>query len=148
MQLKTDFPNLISYERFVARMPRLVPGLFVLLKWLYAQSQRTGFYIVDSKPLAVCDNHRIKTNQVFAGLAARGKSSMAVGRCRWFYGFKAHLVINQYGQLVNFVITPGNVADNNGGLLTELLADLKGQCFGDRAGPTLRLSDQTLRHFL
>ena len=50
----------------------------------------------------------------------------------WFYGFKAHLVINQYGQLVNFVLTPGNVADNNGTMLTELLADLKGQCFGDR----------------
>lgn len=42
------------------------------------------------------------------------------------------MVINQYGQLVNFVITPGNVADNNGALLTELLAGLKGQCFGDR----------------
>lgn len=23
----------------------------------------------------------------------------------WFYGFKAHLVINQYGQLVNFALT-------------------------------------------
>ena len=127
MPLKTDFPKLISYERFVARMPRLLPGLFVLLKWLCAQSQRTGFYIVDSKSLAVCDNHRIPSNKVFADLAARGKSSMG-----WFYGFKAHLVINQYGQLVNFVLTPGNVADNNGGLLTELLVDLKGPCFGDR----------------
>lgn len=127
MPLKTYFPKLISYERFVARMPRLLPGLFVLLKWLCAQSQRTGFYIVDSKPLAVCDNHRIPTNKVFAGVAARGKSSMG-----WFYGLKAHLVINQYGQLVNFVLTPGNVADNNGSLLTELLANLQGQCFGDR----------------
>lgn len=127
MQLKTDFPKLISYERFVARMPRLLPGLYILLKWLCAQSQRTGFYMVDSKPLSVCDNHRIPSNKVFADVAARGKSSMG-----WFYGFKAHLVINQYGQLVNFVITPGNVADNNGALLTELLADLKGQCFGDR----------------
>lgn len=127
MQLPTYFPQLISYERFVARTPRLLPGLFLLLKWLCAQSQRTGFYLVDSKPLAVCDNHRIKSNNVFAGLARRGKSSMG-----WFLGFKAHLVINQYGQLVNFVLTPGNVADNNAGLLTELLADLQGKCFGDR----------------
>lgn len=50
----------------------------------------------------------------------------------WFYGFKAHLVINQYGELVNFVLTSGNVADNNGSVLTELLADLQGQCFADR----------------
>lgn len=122
-------------------MPRLRPGLFLLLKWLCAQSERTGFYIVDSKPLAVCDNHRIESNKVFDGLARRGKSSMAVGRCRWFFGFKAHLVINQYGQLVNFVLTPGNVADNNGNLLTTLLADLQGKCFGDR-GYLTKLFDQ------
>lgn len=126
-QLADYFPNLISYERFVARLPRLLPGLFLLLKWLCAQSQRTGFYIIDSKALPVCDNHRIATHKVFAGLAARGKSSMG-----WFYGLKAHLVINQYGQLVNFVLTPGNVADNNGAVLTEALAGLQGQCFGDR----------------
>lgn len=127
MHLTSYFPSLLTYERFVARMPRLLPGLFVLLKWLCGQSERTGFYIADSKPLAVCDNHRIRSNKVFAGVAARGKSSMG-----WFYGLKAHLVINQYGQLVNFVITPGNVSDNNAGLLTELLDGLKGQCFGDR----------------
>jgi hypothetical protein len=50
----------------------------------------------------------------------------------WFYGLKAHLVINQYDQLVSFAVTPGNVSDNNGSLLTELLGGLKGQCFGDR----------------
>ena len=65
MQLNAYFPNLISYDRFVARMPRLLPGLFVLLKWLCGQSERTGFYIADSKPLAVCDNHRIRANKVF-----------------------------------------------------------------------------------
>jgi hypothetical protein len=127
VHLTSYFPDLLSYERFVARIPRLLPGLFVLLKWLCAQSERTGFYIADSKPLAVCHNRRIHFNRVFDGVAARGKSSMG-----WFYGLKAHLVINQYGQLVNFVITPGNVADNNGSLLIELLEGLKGQCFGDR----------------
>lgn len=127
LQLLSYFPHLITYERFVARMPRLLPGLFVLLKWQVSQARRTGFYIADSKPLAVCNNHRINSNKVFAGLAARGKSSMG-----WFYGFKAHLVINQYGEVVNFVLTAGNVADNNGDVLQELLANLQGQCFGDR----------------
>lgn len=125
-QMQTYFPQLISYERFVARMPRLLPGLFVLLKWLCACSQRTGFYIIDSKPLPVCHNRRIAQNRVFEGLAARGKSSMG-----WFYGFKAHLVINQYGELVNFVLTAGNVADNNGAVLEEALDGLQGQYLGD-----------------
>jgi hypothetical protein len=132
MQLAGYFPQLVSYERFVARMPRLLPALFILLKWQCCQARRTGFYIADSKPLAVCDNHRIHSNKVFAGIGRRGKLSMAVRRSGWFYGFKAHLVINQYGELVNFVLTSGNVADNNGLVLAELLADLQGQCFGDR----------------
>lgn len=38
----------------------------------------------------------------------------------------------QYGELINFMITPGNVSDSNASLLRELLADLQGQCFGDR----------------
>jgi Transposase DDE domain len=126
-QLSSYFPTLISYERFVARMPRLLPGLFLLLKWLCAQSQRTGYYIIDSKPLAVCDNHRISTNKVFGQKAARGKSSMG-----WFFGWKVHLVINQYGELINFMLTQANVADNNAHVLTHLLDNLKGQCFGDR----------------
>lgn len=126
-QLSSYFPTLISYERFVARMPRLLPGLFLLLKWLCAQSQRTGYYVIDSKPLAVCDNHRISTNKVFGSKAARGKSSMG-----WFFGWKVHLVINQYGELINFMLTQANVADNNAHVLTHLLDNLKGQCFGDR----------------
>jgi hypothetical protein len=125
--LRSYFPRQISYERFVSELAQIGGLLFLLLKYQCAQSERTGFYITDSKALAVCDNHRIKTNKVFAGMAARGKSSMG-----WFYGLKAHLVINQYGQLINFVLTPGNVADNNGSLLQSLLADLQGQCFGDR----------------
>jgi hypothetical protein len=92
VHLSSHFPNRLTYERFVARMPRLLPGLFVLLKWLCGQSERTGFYIIDSKPLAVCDNHRIGSNKVFDGLAAQGKSSMG-----WFYGLKLHLVINGTG---------------------------------------------------
>ena len=92
MHLTSYFPKLLTYERFVARTPRLLPGLLLLLKWLCGQSERTGFYVADSKPLAVCDNHRIRSNKVFASVAARGKSSMG-----WFYGLKAHLVINGTG---------------------------------------------------
>jgi hypothetical protein len=43
-----------------------------------------------------------------------------------------HLVINSYGELINFLFTQGNVADNNHEVLRQLLADLKGECFGDK----------------
>jgi len=56
-------------------------------------------------------------------------------------GWKLHLVINQYGQMVNFLLTAGNVADNNAWVLNELVDNLQGQCFGDRAYLTKLFSD-------
>ena len=36
----------------------------------------------------------------------RGQCSMG-----WFFGFKLHLIINEKGEILNFMITPGNVDD-------------------------------------
>ena len=44
---------------------------------------------IDSTPVKVCKNKRIKARRVFKGIAEVGKSAMG-----WFYGFKLHLVIN------------------------------------------------------
>jgi len=71
-QWNDDYPYLITYERFVAWMPRLLPGLFLLLKWLCANSECTGFYIINSKPLAVCHNKRIHSHRVLAQISRRG----------------------------------------------------------------------------
>jgi len=46
---------------------------------LYLLSKRgiyTGISFVDSNPLKVCHNNRIKRNKVIAGIAARGKTTM------------------------------------------------------------------------
>jgi len=60
-------------------------------------------------------------------VAFRGKSSTG-----WFFGFKRHLVINQYGEVVNFLFTPANVANNNQLVLQHQLQGLMGKCYGDR----------------
>jgi Transposase DDE domain len=48
----------------------------------------------------VGSNRRIPRHKVFAGLAARGQCSLG-----WFYGFKLHLVINEYGEVLAFTLT-------------------------------------------
>ncbi|GAB3946725.1 hypothetical protein GCM10028805_17710 [Spirosoma harenae] len=60
-------------------------------------------------------------------MAAQGKSSTG-----WFVGLKVHLLINQLGQPVSFLLTPGNVADNNHQVLPYLLDHLQGHCIGDK----------------
>lgn len=63
-----------------------------------------GFSFVDSPPLHVCRNQRILIYKTFEDLAEHGKCSMG-----WFFGFKLHLIINDKGEILNFMFTPGNV---------------------------------------
>ena len=61
---------------------------------------------VDSTPIRVCRNQRIHIHRTFKGIAQRGKCSMG-----WFFGFKLHLICNEKGELLNFMITPGDIDD-------------------------------------
>ena len=121
------FPEAPSYGRFVCSLLRVVPLLLLLLLYKCSQSVRTGYYFIDSKKLEVCHLRREKQHRVFKGLARKGKGSTG-----WFYGLKLHLVINHLGEIVCFVLTPANVADNNHPVLQHLLAGLSGKCAGDK----------------
>lgn len=121
------FPKAPSYGRFVCSIVKVVPLLLLLLLYKCSQSLRSGHYFIDAKKLEVCHLKREKQHRVFKGFARKGKGSMG-----WFYGLKVHLVINHLGELVSFLITPANVADNNHSVLRHLLSGLKGRCAGDK----------------
>ena len=102
--LKRDLPHWVSYKRFVALMRRIGVPLFVYLR--VCMGHCTGVSFVDSTPLRMCHYRHIGRHQVFAGWAARGKTTMD-----WFYGFKLHLVVNDRGELISMQLAPGNVDD-------------------------------------
>ena len=133
-QMRTYFPHLVSYQRFIDLLPPQVAILHVLTKYLCLLGKRTGCYFADSKKLPVCDNRRIHSHRVFKDIASRGKSSTG-----WFYGLKLHLIINELGQTMNFLITPANVSDNNDSVVRKLRGKLTGKCYADKAGPPMRL---------
>jgi len=132
--LKEYFPGLPSYNRFVQLKPRLFLYLFCFML-AYRLGSRTGTYYIDSTKLAVCHNLRIHSHKVFDGLAKRGKTSTG-----WFFGLKLHLITNQFGEVVSFYITPGNVSDNNMTLGIKLCKGLCGKLFGDKGYISKKLS--------
>lgn len=137
--LQAEFPQLVSYSRFVTLMQRVV-----LLLWAYAQSccgACSGISFIDSTALRVCTNRRIPRHKVFSGLAARGQCSLG-----WFYGFKLHLVINEYGEVLAFTLTPGNVDDRKP--TPRLVRRLFGKLFGDKGYLSQALFEQLLQHGL
>lgn len=121
------FPKAPSYTRFVQLIPRCLKPLYWMGQIRGRLAQDTGTYFVDSKKLPVCDNRRIHSHKVFKGIAQRGKTSTG-----WFFGMKIHLVINNLGEIVNFVLTAGNVMDNAKKVLDKLFNLLHGKCFGDK----------------
>jgi hypothetical protein len=133
--LSREFPGLVSYQRFVELMPRALVALAVYLRRSFGRC--TGISFVDSTPLAVCRNQRIKRHKVFAGLAARGKTSMG-----WFFGFKLHLVVNDQGELLGCYLTAGNVDDRKP--VPHLARHLFGKLIGDKGYISQELTTQLL----
>jgi hypothetical protein len=54
--------------------------------------------------LNVCLNQHIASHKSFAEQAGRGNTFTG-----WFFGFKLHLVINDRGELLYVLLSPGNV---------------------------------------
>ena len=117
------FPHLVSYSRFVQRKKEVLTLLALYLATCLGECSGVSF--VDSTRLRVCDNRRISSHRVFAGVAERSKTSMG-----WFYGFKLHLVINHTGDLLDVAVTPGNIDDRKP--LGTFSERLHGSLYGDR----------------
>ncbi len=131
--LRGEFPRLLSYNRFVERIPRAFAALTCFLK--SRMGPCGGISFIDSTPLRVCHNRRINSHKVMKGLAARGKTSTG-----WFYGFKLHLVINDRGQLLGVHFTPGNVDDR--APVPKLTENLFGKLVGDKGYISRELFEQ------
>jgi hypothetical protein len=120
------FPNTVSYNRFVELSQQVILPMTMFLK-MQCLGDCTGITYVDSTPIRVCKNKRIKRNKVFNNIATVGKSTMG-----WFFGFKLHLIVNEKGDILNFVITQGNVDDRTPLNDSKFLEKIKGKLYGDK----------------
>lgn len=135
VHLRAEFPQLLSYTRFIELLPRVLLPLAVYLHT--QQGSCTGISFLDSTALAVCHNARIHQHRVFRTDARRGKTSVG-----WFYGFKLHLVVNDRGELLTFCLTPGNVDDR--APVPRLARRLFGKLFGDKGYISQALAERLL----
>ena len=121
---KNEFPNLLSYTRFLAVMPRVIVPMCAYFTSL--KGKPTGLEFIDSTSIKVCHNIRIPRHKTFDGIAQRGKGTMG-----WFYGFKLHLVVNHHGEIVAAKVTTGNVHDTQP--VRELAEGLTDKLYGAKA---------------
>ncbi len=120
---KADFPKLLSYNRLVELMPRVLHLFSALLKFLLVKQTNESY--VDSTPLEVCGSKRTKSHKVFCSIANLGKTTKG-----WFYGLKLHIIITTKGELVDVKLTSGNVDDRKA--LLGMTRYLSGLLFADK----------------
>ena len=120
------FHNLLSYNRFVELEKEILFPMTIYVKEVLL-GKCTGISFVDSTPLRVCNNRRIHCHKVFKGIAMRGKCSMG-----WFFGFKIHLIINEKGEILNFMLTPGDIDDRAPLKIESFVEVIYGKLVGDK----------------
>ena len=135
LHLLAEFPHTVSYNRFTELMQSAILPLGLFMKTC-CLGECTGITYIDSTPIRVCKNKRIKRNRVFKGIAELGKSSMG-----FFFGFKLHLVVNDKGEILNFVITKGNVDDREPLNNERFIECIKGKLYADKGYLSKELSN-------
>jgi Transposase DDE domain len=126
-------PQMISKSQFSRRLQRLdylFITLFQVLGEAFKELNEESVYIIDSAPIAVCDNIRIKRNKIYGDEEHRGYQA---SKRRYFYGVKVHLLVTKDHQPVEFFLSPGAFSDTDA--LTQFDFDLPAgsQIFGDKA---------------
>ena len=114
--------RLLSRSRFSRRMNWLSDLIYRLFHQLGASFKELHWearYLLDSFPVALCDNIRIKRCRLVKDELYRGK--MASKR-RYFYGVRVQLLATSDGIRLEFCILPGACSDLQG--LAELAIDL------------------------
>lgn len=105
--------HLISRSRLFRRLERVKHQflmLFNLLGEISKEQNDEQIYVIDSMPVSVCDNYRIRRCKIYRDEAYRGYQA---SKKRYFYGLKIHLLITKDGQPVEFLLSPGAFSDTS-----------------------------------
>ena len=101
-----------SKSRFNRRLHALPETLWQFSLYALAQVHQEADsedrYIVDTFPVPVCRNIRIKRCKIYRNEAFRG---YCASKKEYFYGLKVCLIVNEQGKPVEMALVPGATAD-------------------------------------
>ena len=126
-------PGMLSKSRFNRRIHsifELIIDLFLNIADIIKRLNISSEYIIDSFPVATCENIRICRSRIIKGKQYRGfKASMK----KYFYGFTVQVITTVDGIPVEFAMLPGCYHDIDG--MKNMLFNLpeESTLYGDSA---------------
>jgi len=92
--------------------PKLWRVLFELLAQAFKERNADQTYVVDSLPVAACDNIRIRRCRLYPPEESAGAFRGYIpSKRRYFYGLRVHLVVSEAGEPVEFSLEAASEAD-------------------------------------
>ena len=104
-------PNMLEKSRFNRRLhaiSMLMNDLFHQVGMILKESSDSTEYLLDSFPVAMCDNIRIFNVKLIKSEDYRG---YIASKKRYFYGVRVQLLTTKSGIPVEFVFMPGSASD-------------------------------------
>jgi DDE family transposase len=104
-------PYMVSKSRFSRRLHRIKDIciiFFNMLANIWKTLNKDAIYVIDSLPIAVCDNIRIRRSKIYTKEEFRGYQA---SKKRYVYGLKIHLMVTQDGKPIECFLTPGSFGD-------------------------------------
>jgi hypothetical protein len=106
-------PNMLSKSRFNRRLHQINEmflTLFLRLGETWKKLNERSTYVLDSFPIAVCDNYRIQRSKIYRGEEWRG---YIPSKKRYCYGVRIHILVTEQGEPVEFFLMPGSFSDTS-----------------------------------
>lgn len=132
---------MLSLSRFNRRLHRMKEHFLTLFAFLgehWKELNSESVYIIDSFPIASCDNIRISRSRRYHGEDYRG---YIASKKRYFYGLRLHVVVTAQGEPVEMFLIPGEASDT--GALQWYQFDLPAgsKIMGDKAFNVYEIED-------
>ena len=141
MKMTRLVPNMLDKSRFNRRLhniKELVFSLFFQLGHYLKQIAGAAEYVIDSFPVAVCDNIRISRCKLLKGKQWRGKQS---SMRRFFYGVKVQVLVTAQGIPVEFCFVPGSESDVQALKKLPLAVSPESKIYGDAGFTDYQMED-------
>lgn len=141
MKMTKLIPLMLDKSRFNRRLhevSELLFSLFYQMGQVLKTAAGASDYIIDSFPVAVCDNIRISRSRIVKGEQWRGKQA---SMRRYFYGVKVQVLTTEQGIPVEFCFVPGCESDVQALRKLPLSVAPESRIYGDAAYTDYTIED-------
>jgi hypothetical protein len=127
-----------NFNRYLNRLSSVLSTIFFTLGQSLKELNTESKYFIDSFPVAVCKNIRIRRNQLLGHEAYRGYNA---SKREFFYGFKVQVITTAHGVPVEYLIVAGSVHDSTAFQAMNIDLPDGSELYGDSAYGCYEIED-------